>query len=328
MRIFACPACGGTLFFHNSRCACGAEVAYAPEADAFEPLRDPCANRGAIDCNWAAPAPGALCRACATTEVIPDAFHDDNRALWAEAEAAKRWVLANLGRWGWFGDRDPGLRPRFHLLSERTRSGRAPVVMGHASGLVTINVVEADPAELVRRRQALGEPYRTMIGHFRHELAHFLFERLAAAPAFVEGFRALFGDERADYAKALERHYAEGPPEDWAERCVTPYAAAHPHEDWAESVAHLLHLTDLADSAAAAGLAMDGAPPRGWDAYAEADAARLIGAAAGLGLAFNHVNRSMGLFDLYPFVLGPLVRDKLGFAHARLRAGPAGGDGG
>ena len=79
-----------------------------------------------------------------------------------------------------------------------------------------------------------------------------------------------------------------------------------------------MHLTDMADSAEAAGLAMNGAPERGWDAYGEPDPARLVDLAAGLGLAFNHVNRSMGLFDVYPFVLPPPVREKLAFAHAHL----------
>ena len=324
MRIFRCPACEQALFFDNLRCACGAEVAFDPEAARFVPAGATCANREAIACNWTAAGQGALCRSCAMTEIIPQTGADDNVALWARAEAAKRWVLANLARWGWLGASDPGPRPRFHLLSETVRDGEAPVTMGHASGLVTINVSEADPAEITRRREDLGEPYRTMIGHFRHELAHYLFERRAEEAAFAEAFRARFGDERADYGEALRRHYADGPPEGWARDHVTPYAAAHPHEDWAETTAHLLHLADMADSAEAAGLSMQGEPPRGWDAYAEPDPARLVGLAAGLGLAFNHVNRSVGLDDLYPFVLPDAVRDKLGFAHAHLSTGPSG----
>lgn len=329
MRIFSCPACRQTLFFENLRCVCGAEVAFDPEAAVFVAADRTCANRAAIGCNWMAaePAPGleagALCRSCAMTEIIPQTFQADNQALWARAEAAKRWVLANLARWGWLASGDPGPRPRFHLLSEAVRGGEAPITMGHDSGLVTINVTEADPAEIVRRQAEMGEPYRTMVGHFRHELAHYLFERLAEDAAFAAAFRALFGDERADYGAALKRHYEDGPPEGWAERHVTSYASAHPHEDWAETAAHLLHLADMADSAEAAGLAMDGTPQPGWDAYAERDAERLVGLAAGLGLAFNHVNRSMGLSDIYPFVLPPAAREKLAFAHARLAAGPS-----
>ena len=322
MRIFSCPTCEGALFFDNLTCGCGALVTFDPEAARFVPLDRPCANRAAIGCNWTASAPEDLCRACAMTEVIPQTGADDNAALWARAEAAKRWVLAGLARWGWLTDADPGRRPRFHLLSETVRSGEAPVVMGHAAGLVTINVTEADAAEIARRREDMGEPFRTMIGHFRHELAHYLFERLNEDPGTLAVLRGRFGDERADYGEALRRHYADGPPEGWAEAHVTPYAAAHPFEDWAETVAHLLHLTDLADSAEAAGLAMRGEPPAGWDAYGEADGTRLVQLAAGLGMAFNHASRSVGLDDPYPFVLNGAVREKLAVAHSHLSAGP------
>ncbi len=152
------------------------------------------------------------------TEVIPDTTTPQNVALWADAELAKRWVLANLARWGWFTSSDDGPRPVFRLLSEQTSAGETAVTMGHADGVVTINVIEADPAERVRRRVELGEPLRTMIGHFRHELGHFFFTRLAERPEFLEAFRAIFGDERADYAAALQRHYADGPPADWRHR--------------------------------------------------------------------------------------------------------------
>ena len=312
MRVFSCPACHQTLFFENLRCVCGAEVAFDPEAAAFVAAERTCANRVAIACNWVAaepgsgavsrPAPGseggALCRSCAMTEVIPQTFQDDNQALWARAEAAKRWVLANLARWGWLAEGDAGPRPRFHLLSEVVRGGEAPVTMGHDSGLVTINVAEADPAEIVRRQAEMGEPYRTMIGHYRHELAHYLFERLVEDAAFAEAFRALFGDERADYGEALKRHYGDGPPAGWEERYVTSYASAHPHEDWAETVAHLLHLTDIVDTATAVNLVWPTdtqVPP---DAYATTDTEALVHSAVDLGLALNQVNRAMGLADL------------------------------
>ena len=310
MRLYTCPACGETLHFHNLSCVCGAEVAYDPDADGFVTQFTPCSNRAQIACNWT--AEDDLCRSCAMTAVIPDTFREDNVHLWSDAEAAKRWVLANLGRWGWFGTEDAGPRPVFHLLSEETRRGKERVTMGHATGTVTINVMEADPAEGVKRREELGESYRTMIGHYRHELAHFLFERLVQDDAFATAFRDLFGDERADYGAALERHYGEGAPQGWQDSFVTPYASAHPHEDWAESVANLLHLADIVDSAAAVGLR------EGEDAYAERDGEELVRRGVELGLMLNHVNRAMGLEDLYPFVLSPLVRQKFVFAHAAL----------
>jgi len=320
MRLFACPACGATLYFRNLTCGCGQAVAWDPDAEAFVPAEDPCANRAEIHCNWIAEErPSGYCRACAMTDVVPDTFHAENRALWAEAESAKRWVLANLAQWGWFTADDPGPRPVFHLLAETTRTGQQAVTMGHAAGLVTINVTEADPAERVERRDELGERLRTMTGHFRHEIAHFLFERLRdGREGFAEAFRALMGDERADYAAALERHYTAGAPADWHRRFVTRYASAHPHEDWAETAAHLMHLTDIADSADAAGLRLEGQPPCG-AAYAATDADALVSHAAALGLALNHVNRAMGLQDLYPFVLNEAVRDKLAFVHGWIR---------
>jgi hypothetical protein len=159
------------------------------------------------------------------TTVFPDLAVEDNIRLWARAEKEKRRVLAGLWQWGWFGPADCGRRPEFHMLSEMTSSGPTGVTMGHASGLVTINLAESDAAELVRRREALGEPYRTLVGHFRHELAHFLFERLAESEEFLSDFHELFGDETEDYAAALSQHYETGPPAQWQDTYITPYAS-------------------------------------------------------------------------------------------------------
>lgn len=175
----------------------------------------------------------------------------------------------------------------------------------------------------MRRREALGEPYRTMVGHFRHEIAHFLFERLAASDRFKGEFRALFGDETADYGAALMRHYAAGPPAGWEDTCISSYATAHPHEDWAESAAHALHLVDMVDSFAAARLSSDAFSGASYDAYAEANPAQLLTAAMEIGVALNHVNRALGVSDLYPFVTPARVLEKLAFAQTRLKHGPA-----
>lgn len=320
MRIFDCPVCGENLFFENTACACGAEVAYDPDRASFVQAFTPCANRDQIRCNWIAEGDAGLCRACAMTEVIPDIGGPENVSLWAEAELAKRWVLANLARWGWFTSGDDGRRPVFRLLSEQTSAGEAPVSMGHADGIVTINVTEANPAERARRRVELGEPLRTMIGHFRHELGHFFFTRLTDRSDFTEVFRDIFGNEQADYAAALQRHYADGAPADWQNNYVSAYSSAHPHEDWAECFAHLLHLTDIVDSFVAAGLDSDEAPAPDYDPYDETDTDRLITFGAELGIALNHVNRSMGLPDIYPFVLSRPIRDKLAFVHERMQA--------
>ncbi|MFN3613091.1 MAG: putative zinc-binding metallopeptidase [Rubrimonas sp.] len=322
-----CPACGTRAFFQTLTCGCGAALGFDPDARTFRTGAALCANRDAIACNWIADGAhaGALCRSCAMTRVIPDLDVGDNAFLWAEAESAKRRSLFNLMAWGWFGPADPGERPVFDLLAEDTATGEAQVTMGHADGVVTINVAESDPAVREARRADLDERLRTMTGHFRHELGHFVFARLAGRAGFLSDFRALMGDERADYAEALRRHYAQGPAPDWPQRCVTPYAAAHPHEDWAESFAHLLHLTDIVATAAALDLScpsLEAAGP-GFDPYAAPEAEPMLTIAVEFGLALNAVNRAMGLHDVYPFVLTPLTREKLGFVRSHVARGPA-----
>lgn len=316
MQIFQCPACNTQVYFHNLACGCGAALYFDPEAQTMRGDAQPCANRADIGCNWMAEADG-LCRSCRMTETVPDLREPDNAPLWQHSELAKRWVIANLGRWGWFTDADQGDRPVFRMLSERTREGEKPITMGHADGVITINVTEASDAVLAQRQEDMGELYRTMTGHVRHEVAHFLFRRLAADPAFLDEFRALFGDERADYADALSAHYAN--PRPAGPDHVTGYATAHPHEDWAETTAHLLHLVDLADSATAAHLSLAGDYDPDYDAYADTDTERVISRAVDVSLAVNHLNRALDLPDVYPFVLPDGVRRKFAFAHRYLK---------
>ncbi|MEX0615948.1 MAG: putative zinc-binding metallopeptidase, partial [Methylophaga sp.] len=238
MLAFSNPVGAGTLWFDNLNTADGTPVAYDPQARAFLPMPPFCANREIIGCNWIAPEAGAFCRACAMTALAPDPEIPNAIANWAETEAAKRWVLDNLGRWHWFRPEDPGSRPVFHMLAD----GHTLAAMGHGDGIVTISVSEADPVVRVTRREALDEPYRTMIGHMRHEISHMLWWRLSLREDFLDAFRQMFGDERADYTESLQRHYHQGPPEDWELFYLTSYASSHPHEDWAETAAHLLHL--------------------------------------------------------------------------------------
>lgn len=316
MQIFYNPDRAGPLYFHNLTGGNGQPIYFDPERQMMLAEAAPCANRVDIGCNWAA-GPDGLCRSCAMTETVPDLREADNLPLWEVSERSKRWVLANLGRWGWFCDDDAGARPVFRMLSEHSLEGAENVTMGHADGVITINVTEASDAVLAKRQEDLGELYRTMTGHIRHEIAHFLFLRLARDEGFTDGFRALFGDERADYGAALEAHYAN--PRTAGADHITSYAMAHPHEDWAETVAHLLHLIDLTDSAAAARLSLpDGLSPA-YDAYAEADTETVVSRAVDVSIAVNHVNRSLDLPDVYPFVIPDGVRRKFAFAHGHLR---------
>ncbi|WP_396588684.1 putative zinc-binding metallopeptidase [Bermanella sp. R86510] len=239
---------------------------------------------------------------------------------WAETESAKRWVLDNLGRWHWFRPEDLGTRPSFHMLAD----GHTTIDMGHVDGIVTISVSEADPVIRVSRREALDEPYRTMIGHMRHEIAHMLWWRLSLRDDFLAAFRDMFGDERVDYTAALEKHYEQGPPDDWKLFYLTSYASSHPHEDWAETAAHLLHLTDITDSFVASGLVSPEMPGHKWDPYAEPDTHLLIDIAVTIVTRVNHINRSMGLSDVYPFELSETAYQKLAFVHDWLRRGVQG----
>jgi len=225
MRVFSNPVGAGSLWFDNLTTADGTPVAYDPQARAFLPSPPFCANREKIGCNWIAPKAGAFCRSCAMTALAPDPSIANAIPNWAQTEAAKRWALDNLGRWHWFRPEDPGAPPVFHLLAE----GPTPVPMGHAEGVVTISVAEVDPILVTSRREALQEPYRTMIGHMRHEIAHMLWWRLSLREDFLDAFRSMFGDERVDYPAALQYHYENGPPPAWRQHYLTSYASAHPH---------------------------------------------------------------------------------------------------
>lgn len=300
MRVHDCPACGADVWFDNLHCACGAELFYDPLADAMRTFGGACGLRGSIGCNWIREGHGDRCLSCAMTRTIPDLAVAGNHALWARAEAAKRLVLAGLLRLGWFTASDTGPRPVFDLCAEATRSGPASPVMGHADTVITINVAEAEPAEIVARRESLAEPYRTMVGHIRHELAHYVFARRASDAGFLGRFRAVFGDETQDYGAALDRYYASRDDGAWRDRHISRYASAHPHEDWAETAAHAMHLGELSHSARAVGLA--------------GGAADELSEAIALAIKVNHLNRALGVEDPYPFVISPPVRDKLRFA--------------
>ncbi|MBV9557823.1 MAG: putative zinc-binding metallopeptidase, partial [Pseudolabrys sp.] len=198
---------------------------------------------------------------------------------------------------------------------------------GHAAGLITLNLAEADDAERERQRTQMHEPYRTLLGHFRHEIAHYYWDRLVANSASLEDFRNLFGDERKDYAQSLQDHYNNGPPPNWHESFVTAYASTHPWEDFAETWAHYFHMVDTLETARDFGLSVrprvlkshDLAMDIDFDPH-HADIDRIIDAWLPLTFAVNSINRSMGLPDLYPFVLAPPVIVKLAFIHRRIRA--------
>jgi hypothetical protein len=199
-----------------------------------------------------------------------------------------------------------------------------PVMTGHSEGIITLNVEEADDAVRERNRLNLNEPYRTLLGHFRHEVGHYYWDRLIAGSPLLAEFRDLFGDETEDYAAALQRHYAEGPPPDWQDRFVSAYASSHPWEDWAETWAHYLHITDTWDTAISFGMDVDAGAE--FDRFTRDALAHPEVPGSGSFLQFlnrwtqlttvlNEVSRAMGLSDFYPFVLSQKAVGKLQFVH-------------
>jgi hypothetical protein len=333
VRAFVCDHCGLLLFFENSLCLrCGTPQGFVPsrlDLATLEPGGDDardlrrCANALLAECNWMLEPgePGDLCLSCRLTRTRPNDADVEGLAAYATTEGAKRRVVAVL--------LDIGLPVRpgelgFDLLS----SAQGPVTTGHADGLITIDLAEADDAVRAQRRAQLGEPYRTMVGHIRHELGHFYEPILVDATGARDAFRALFGDEREDYGAAIDRHYAEGPPDGWAQEHVSAYATMHPWEDWAETFAHYLHIRATEQAAGAFGILVTG-PPEAKDpnlmSVPEVDRAddefsEIIDNWLPLTYALNAVNRSMGLQDLYPFTLGPRVIEKLSFIHGRVAA--------
>ena len=315
MRKFTCPNCAGQLYFENFACTrCGSNVEFNPLPQDFECL-DPdapslaCNNRESGVCNWRKDwSSDSFCRACKLNHTIPRLDADGNLELWKRLEFAKRRVLYDFGRLGLTapergGDGEIGLA--FDFLSPAD----GKVVTGHDSGLITINLAEADDAHREQIRTELGEPYRTLIGHFRHECGHYLFDRFVAGTNELEPFRATFGDESRDYAQALKDYYAH-PPE-WREHFVSAYASSHPWEDWAESCAHYLHIVSTLDTFFASTLSGDGAAVPVHDPYRERDFDVVIRQWFPLAELLNELNRSMGLHDPYPFVLTPTAIDKL-----------------
>jgi hypothetical protein len=193
--------------------------------------------------------------------------------------------------------------------------GDERVLTGHSDGLITLNLSEADAAEREKMRLSLKERYRTLLGHFRHEVGHYFWDRLVADRDGYEAFRELFGDERVDYTDALKRHYSTVPDPNYAAQFITPYAASHPWEDFAETFAHYLHLVDTLETAGAYGFA--NAPDAGGS---KQDFEALMAEWYTLTVALNALNRSMGLPDAYPFAISPTVKQKLGFVHELIYA--------
>lgn len=362
MELFTCGACGQRVYFHNVQCVrCGRRLGFAADRMAllaveeagdgrFRPVADNgaagaaesyalCANyRDHEACNWmvAPGAPNALCLACRLNRTIPDLSVARYKTLWRRLQVDKNRLVYQLLRLGLPVENKQQAPQRglaFDVLADDNPSFRESggVVIGHADGVITLDVAEADDAVRERMRESMAEPYRTILGHFRHESGHYYWDRLVRDTPWLMEFRELFGDERESYQDALARHYGEGPPADWPQRFVSAYASSHAWEDWAESWAHYLHILDTLETAWHFGLSLaprDGAPedasrPHGVDPIANDDFAALIDRWMPMTVALNSLNHSMGLGDVYPFVLAGPALQKLELVHRVIREQPA-----
>jgi hypothetical protein len=285
----------------------------------------PCANYAVEGvCNWMVAADDAspLCLSCRTTQIIPALGKPENRNYWMSLEQAKRrlfYTLLSLKLPVPDRSADPINGISFQFIEEA--GPQQPVLTGHDNGVITLNIAEADDVFRERTRKSMGEPYRSVLGHFRHESGHYYWDRLVANTTWLDEYRALFGDERADYEAALKQHYA-APRIDWQPDYISAYASAHPWEEWAECWAHYLHMIDGLETAAGWGLRLDHATPVGPSLHvvpveldAESIEASLIQQWLPVAQFSNAMNRSLGLHDSYPFVIPAPVVAKLDFVH-------------
>ncbi|HWC60381.1 MAG TPA: putative zinc-binding peptidase [Verrucomicrobiae bacterium] len=354
MKIFYCDHCGNLVFFENVRCVkCGYALGFLPDAQDLSALEADADNswralaavakgrrylqcqngREHSVCNWLVPADDAapFCLSCRLNQTIPDLTVAGNLERWHKLELAKRrliYTLLHLHLPLAVRQNRPALQ--FNFLAEVP--GRAPILTGHSNGLITLNIAEADDAEREKRRVSFHEPYRTLLGHFRHEIAHYYWDQLIADTPRLKRFRELFGDDSYDYSTALQAYYAQGAPADWQLRHVSAYASSHPWEDWAETFAHYLHIIDMIETAAGFGMTLrpkhPSAPsmtsdPRKVDETADGFN-RILENWLPLTHALNSLNRGMGLPDIYPFVLSDPAVDKMKFIHETVRTSEVG----
>jgi hypothetical protein len=353
MRLSTCNNCGQLVYFENTLCtACGALLGFNVKSlkieaftqdekgnlKPFKAKKSPayryCANGiNYTACNWVVDAsdPNGLCVACRLNRTIPDLHIANNLALWTKIESEKRRLIYSLVTLSLplapVEEDAPQLAFDFLSDSAAAVGESGPVLTGHANGLITLNINEADSAYRERMREQMAEPYRTLLGHFRHESGHYYWDILVSHSEWLEQVRALFGDDRQDYASTLKAYYENGPGEDWQLNYVSAYASSHPWEDWAETWAHYLHIIDTLETAREFGLQVH--PHLTDDEQLQTDVEinpyltenfrSIIENWLPLTYALNSLNRSMGHEHAYPFVLGEPVIQKLDLIHRILQ---------
>lgn len=342
MRNFRCNSCDNVVYFRNIKClSCDHALGFDPlamQVVAVEQADDGshkicgdksarsvafCSNRTYGVCNWLAEpdATDGLCIACQLNRTIPNLDEPGNILAWQKLEQAKKRLIYSFLRFG--------------LPLDMSKLGKDAMAFdfisaastGHLDGVITIDIRETDAVQLARQKEQFNEPYRALLGHLRHESGHYYWNVLIENSPYIDEFRALFGDERADYGECLKRHHANGPPDDWQNTFVTAYATMHPWEDWAETWAHYLHIVDAIDTAESEGMEPRakglnfGAlwPFRSYDLYRDGTFFQLMERWFPLTLAINSLARSLGQEDFYPFIIPPAAHQKLEFIHRVIR---------
>jgi hypothetical protein len=204
-----------------------------------------CANLNRCGCNWIAEARG-LCFSCSLTRTRPADGDTVGLSHYWIAEAAKRRLIFGLDELRLpikISDGSRGLA--FDLLS----SSQGKIITGYQNGIITLDLAESNDAHREALRESMDEPYRTVLGHFRHEIGHYYCEQLTLTGDRREEFRALFGDETTSYDEALQHHYSTGAGQDWQSEFISAYATMHPLEDFAEVFGHFLHIADTLQTA-------------------------------------------------------------------------------
>jgi len=345
MRLFRCDNCGNPVHFDNRTCiSCGMRLGFAPEALCMHTLQPAgelwarvdsptlkyrfCPNAGIDVCNWliAASSTESFCQACRYNGLVPDAKTPQGLRRWRAIGEAQRHLFYSFLRWDLPrpGRREDPQGLLFDLKDDEILPDGSckPVLIGHDEGHIVIRTAEADDLTREQQRELMNEPYRTLLGHFRHETGHFIWNRMVRDTGKFDGFRAVFGDERADYGQAVDAHYKQGPPAGWGSHYISYYATTHPWEDFAECFAHVLHIVDSLETAHIYGIAL---APLGhqemtafadFDPYTVLDFDRIADVWIPLSVALNSIHHSMGERDLYPFILTPAIKAKLKYVHS------------
>ncbi|MEP6847121.1 MAG: putative zinc-binding peptidase [Panacibacter sp.] len=347
MKLFKCINCGQSVYFENTQCInCGLPLGF--ETEMLETVALNVENNGIFCikgnnsttqyrycnnyiydvCNWLVPATSGngYCKACELNRTIPDLGKTEYGQRWRKIENAKHRLIYQLLRMKLplvSKQQDGYAGLIFDFMADDTSDKKERVMTGHDDGVITINIAEADDIEREMARKKMDEVYRTLLGHFRHEIGHYYWDRLIAHTNYLQGFRNVFGNDNIDYATALKNYYENATVANWNEHYISAYATMHPWEDWAETWAHYMHIIDTLETAYAFGLSvrpivdetkkLDAEIKR--DPYAIKDFETIIQLWLPLTFAMNSLNRSMGLLDIYPFLITPAVKEKMKFIH-------------